>query len=50
MSSKGLEKFEVESGDKTIKADSYHKGFAYIFHLLIQACSQQRNTMFDDTT
>ena len=24
--------FKVNSGDKTIKADSYHKGFAYIFH------------------
>ena len=41
--------FAVESGDNTIKTDSYHKGFAYIFHFLIKACSQQWNTMVDDT-
>ena len=42
--------FEVKTGDKTVRTGSLHKGFAYIFHFSIKACSQQRNTMFDDTT
>ena len=42
--------FEVKSGDKTIKTVSQLEDIANIFHLLRKACSQQRDTMFDDTT